>query len=117
MGLCIRRAATPTPGPPQPLPAHSAAEARGLAALGTDGGWEIVPAQPTAAHGAALAALRYRFGIRWHALHLLKVAADAGVWLGGPLQRWGHLALRKLQRQRHKADEKLLKYLKANSEQ
>ena len=67
--------------------------------------------QPPTTHDAALAALRYRFGCRWHCLHALKVAAkDLG--LVTPSVKLAFLYLRARIKQQHKHDIALLGYLK-----
>ena len=67
--------------------------------------------EPPSSQAAALAALRYRFGCRWHCLHALKVqAAQMGPAL--PSVKFAFLARRCQARRNHSEDKKLLAYLK-----
>ena len=69
--------------------------------------------QPPTTHDAALAALRYRFGCRWHCLHALRVASNRirGQPVSAPV-KLAFLCLRARTRQQHKQDKALLDYLK-----
>ncbi len=66
---------------------------------------------PPPSQGAALSALRYRFGARWHYLHALRVqASETGAVQ--PAVKLAFLALRCLARRLHRRDRELLQYLK-----
>ena len=65
--------------------------------------------EPPTSQATALAALRYRFGCRWHYLHALKVMASQVMT---SQIRFAFLALRYSARARHAGDGKLLAYLK-----
>ena len=69
--------------------------------------------EPPSSHDAALAALRYRFGCRWHCLHALRVASNRirGQPVSAPV-KLAFLCLRARTRQQHKQDKALLDYLK-----
>ena len=68
---------------------------------------------PPTTHDAALAALRYRFGCRWHCLHALRVASNRmrGQPVSAPV-KLAFLCLRARTRQQHKQDKELLDYLR-----
>ena len=108
MGNCLRRR----------LPAdHAAAGAQATALLDAVLSLRRLPARqrpgsaPPSSHEAALSALRYRYGCRWHYLHALKVkASQAGPML--PEVSFAFLTLRCLAKQHHKAGMCLLNYLK-----
>ena len=68
---------------------------------------------PPTTHDAALAALRYRFGCRWHCLHALRVASNR--IRSQPVSaavKLAFLCLRARTRQQHKQDKELLDYLR-----
>ena len=69
--------------------------------------------QPPTTHDAALAALRYRFGCRWHCLHALKVAASQILitQVSAPV-KLAFLCLRARTRQQHRQEKELLQFLK-----
>ena len=69
--------------------------------------------QSPTTHDAALAALRYRFGCRWHCLHALRVASNRirSQPVSAPV-KLAFLCLRARTRQQHKHDKQLLDYLK-----
>ena len=67
--------------------------------------------QPPTTHDAALAALRYRFGCRWHCLHALKIVKKQ-IGTCSPAVKLAFLSLRVRARQHHKQDKALLDYLK-----
>ena len=66
---------------------------------------------PPSSQDRALAALRYRFGCRWHYLHALRVQASQ-TGAVQPAVKFAFLALRRLMRKHHAEDGKLLRYLK-----
>ena len=68
---------------------------------------------PPTTHDAALAALRYRFGCRWHCLHALRVASNRirSQPVSAPV-KLAFLCLRGRTRQQHKQDKELLDYLR-----
>ena len=68
---------------------------------------------PPTTHDAALAALRYRFGCRWHCLHALRVASNRirSQQISAPV-KLAFLCLRARTRQQHKQDKELLDYLR-----
>ena len=68
--------------------------------------------EPPSSHDAALAALRYRFGCRWHCLHALRVASNRirGQPVSAPV-KLAFLCLRARTRQQHKKDKELQDYL------
>ena len=69
--------------------------------------------QPPTTHDAALAALRYRFGCRWHCLHALRIASNRirAQTVSAPV-KLAFLCLRARTRQQHKQDKELLDYLR-----
>jgi len=66
---------------------------------------------PPSSQDRALAALRYRFGCRWHYLHALRVQASQ-TGAVQPAVKFAFLALRRLTRRKHSEDGQLLSYLK-----
>ena len=109
MGACQRR-----------QPARAPAEMQEEEAAGLDALTSVrrlparrQPGQPApASHEAALKALRYRFGCRWHYLHVLKLKA-AEARAAQPGIKLAFVALRCLAKAAHRFDDWLLKELKA----
>ena len=69
--------------------------------------------EPPSSHDAALAALRYRFGCRWHCLHALRVASNRirGQPVSAPV-KLAFLCLRARTRQQYRQEKELLQFLK-----
>ncbi len=66
---------------------------------------------PPSSQDAALSALRYRYGCRWHYLHALRVQASQ-MGPEQPAVKFAFLAIRCLYKQAHRQDMHLLNYLK-----
>ena len=104
MGCCLRRA-------------RAQAEATLLAELNALTSLRKLPAkrrpgrEPPSSHDAALSALRYRFGCRWHKLHAMRVQASQ-MGLVTAAVKLAFITLRLLAKKQHKADMWLLNYLK-----